>query len=306
MNPTNQTTFHPVMQGRHFGGFAAVILLVLGAANFATAATTPYFQDFQGIAASGPVPDFAASVNGTAASSTWNVVLNGANHLYENVLSGAASSKGFSTMQFPALGTAVPANNFEISTVVHGVSLNSASTINYTVGIVFLGNVDVQSGTVDNLYVADFNLSSAGSGANSGRMRIVEWANTTTAAVFPSATQTSQPQVPNFSLSKSYLLDVKGTYDVSGNLTAVFTVSDVANASDMNSYTFTDGPAGGNTSTVPRTGSYFGLYTSMGAGAGNSMTVDFDNFTVVPEPSSLALTALGALSLAGLRRRILR
>ena len=83
-------------------------------------------------------------------------------------------------------------------------------------------------------------------------------------------------------------------------------MSDVANASDMNSYTFTDGPAGGNTITVPRTGSYFGLYTSMRAGAGNSMTVDFDNFTVVPEPSSLALTALGALSLAGLRRRILR
>lgn len=301
----NQRTIHQVTQALHFAGVATTVLL-LGTANCATAATTAYFQDFQGIPANGSVPDFAGSVNGTGASSAWNVVVNGASHVYENVLSGAASSKGFSTMQFPQFGPAIPANAFEISVVVHGVSLNSASTINYTAGIVFLGNANVQAGTVDNLYVADLNLSSAGSGANSGRMRIVEWPNSTTASVFPSGTQTLQPQVPNFSLSKSYLLDVKGSYDVSGNLTVVFTTSDVANPSDMNSYTFTDGPAVGNTSTVPRTGSYFGLYTSMGAGAGNTMTVDFDNFTVVPEPSSLALLAIGTLSLAGLRRRSAR
>jgi hypothetical protein len=217
------------------------------------------------------------------------------NYVYRNVLTGG---KGFSTIQFPTFGTPIMANNFEISTVVHGVSLSSPTTVNYTAGFVLLGASDVTAGTVNNLYVVDLNLGSNGSGANSGRMRIVEWPNSTTATVHPSSTITSQPQVPNFSLSKSYLLDVKGIYDLSGTLTAVFTVSNLATPTDNQSYTFTD--------SSPRTGSYFGFYTSMGGGGG-TMTVDFDNLVlVVPEPSSLALLAMGAVFVAGWRSHRLR
>jgi len=284
-----------IQRVRHLAGVLPAVFLVFGAANFATAATPgtlPYSQDYQGITLGASPAENALSSNG-ASSSTWSVVADGTgNHVYQNVLTGG---KGFSTIQFPTLGTPITANNFEISTVVHGVSLSSPTTVNYTAGLVFLGASNVTAGTVNNLYVADLNLSSDDSGADSGRMRIVEWPNSTTATVHPSSTITSQPQVPNFSLSESYLLDVKGIYNLSGALTAVFTVSSVATPTDTQSYTFTD--------SSPRTGSYFGFYTSMGGGGG-TMTVDFDDLlVVVPEPSSLALLAMGAVFVAGWRSR---
>jgi len=214
------------------------------------------------------------------------------NHVYRNTLTGG---RAFSTVQFPTLGSALPANNFEISTVVHGVSLAAAANYNYTAGIAFLSSSTQPSGPT-NLVVADLNLSSVASGANSGRMRLVEWTSTT-AVVRPSSTQTNQPQVPSFSLNNGYLLDVKGTYDTLGALTAVFTVTDVATPGNTMTYTYSD--------TSPRTGSYFGLYTSMSSGGG-TMIVDFDNLVVtVPEPSSLALLAMGALFLARRRGRAL-
>src|SRR5664280_1855324 len=101
---------------RHLAGVLPAVGLVLGAANFATAATLPYSQDFQGIPVGGSVPDFTTNAIG-ASSSTWGVVDVAGNHVYRNVLTGG---KGFSTIQFTTLGLAVPTNDFEISAVVHG------------------------------------------------------------------------------------------------------------------------------------------------------------------------------------------
>jgi hypothetical protein len=275
---------------RHLAGVAPVVFLVFGAAYFASAATPatlPYFQNYQGITLGASPAENALSSNG-ASSSTWSVVNDGTGNLvYRNVLTGG---KGFSTIQVPTLGAPITANNFEISAVMHGVSLSSPSSVNYTAGLVFLGASNVTAGTVNNLYVADLNLSSNGGGADSGRMRIVEWPNSTTGIIHPSSTITSQPQVPDFSFSGSYLFDIRGSYNSSGTLTTVFTVSSVATPTDHQSYTFTD--------SSPRTGSYFGFYTSMGGGGG-TMTVDFDNLAVVvPVPSSPALLALGAVFVA--------
>jgi hypothetical protein len=280
----NRKITRQIARVRHLAGVLPAVGLVLGAANFATAATLPYSQDFQGIPVGGSVPDFTTNAIG-ASSSTWGVVDDAGNHVYRNVLTGG---KGFSTIQFPTLGLAVPTNDFEISAVVHGVSLSSPTTVNYTAGIAFLSSSTQPSGPSD-LFVADLNLSSVASGTNSGRMRLVKWTGTT-AVVYPSATQTLQPQVPNFNLSKSYLLDVKGTYDTLGTLTAVFTASEVGAPTNTMSYTYTD--------TTPRTGSHFGLYTSMSSGGG-TMTVDFDNFMVAPGPSSTALTSSANPALPG-------
>ena len=210
-----------------------------------------------------------------ATTNTWSVVAaTGGNHLYENSLT---AGKGFSS-QLTNLGPADPAHNFEVSTLLKPVSAPNAS-VNYTAGLRFLAS---GSGTTDNSYVADLNL-----GVNGGRMRIVEWTGAT-AGIAPSSTQADQPLIPNFSLSKTYRLDVKGTYDASNALTLTYTVSDVNAPSDFQTYTYID--------PTPRTGQYFGLFDSMGSNGG-TMTVQFDNFSVVPEPSTLALLGIATLGL---------
>jgi hypothetical protein len=98
--------------------------------------------------------------------------------------------------------------------------------------------------------------------------------------------------VPNFSLSDSYLLDVQGTYSGS-SLTLTCTATQTNNAANTISYTYTD--------SAPQTGSYFGYFTSFSNG-GNTMTVNYDNLSVTPEPATMSLLVLGGL--AALRRRM--
>jgi hypothetical protein len=260
------------------------VIAVLVSASGAAALTIPYSQDFESIAAGGSLPD-ATIGTVTATTNTWSVVLDGGgNHLYQNTLSATGSAKGFSSLQFTNLGPASSANNFEISTVLTPVSVAVPGSINYTAGLRFLGT---NSGITDDCFVTDLNL-----GVNGGRMRLVEFTGAS-AVVYPSPTQTSQPLVPAFSISKSYLMDVKGTYDASNALTVNFTVTEVGAPANTQTYAYT-------VDTTPRTGQYFGLYDSFGSG-GSSMLANYDNLSVVPEPSCAAL--LGTIALALFARR---
>lgn len=261
-------------------------IVVLGSAGYAGAVVTPYSQDFESIAAGGSLPN-ATIGTVTATTNTWSVVVDGSgNHLYQNSLQATGAAKGFSSLQFTNLGPASSANNFEVSTILAPVSVGSPGTINSTAGLRFLST---NSGITDDCYVADLNL-----GANAGRMRLVEFTGTT-AVVYPSSTQTSQPLVPNFSITKSYLLDVKGTYDGSNALTVNFTVTEVGAPANTQTYAYT-------TDTTPRTGQYFGFYDSYSSG-GSPMTVNYDNLSVVPEPSCMAFLACMTLGLIARRSR---
>ena len=284
---------------RYLACVIPALVVTLASADFNALAVTsiPYFQNFQSTAVGTSPAEATVSQNG-ATTNTWGVVDVAGNHVYENTL---VAGKGFSTIQVP-LGPAISANYFEVSATVRVVSMGSPTTVNYTAGLVMLGATNVQTGSVDNLYVADMNFSSNASGVNSGRMRVVEWPASTSPSVYPSSTIASQPQIPNFGATKTYLLDVTGTYDALGTLTMVFKASDVANPADFQTYTFTDGPTAGSTSTVPRTGPVFGFYTSMGGGGG-TMVTDFDNFSVIPEPASLSFVGLGVIGLCVRRRR---
>ena len=96
--------------------------------------------------------------------------------------------------------------------------------------------------------------------------------------------------MPNFSTANSYILDVKGTYDASNVLTVVFTVTQEDNSANFQTYTY--GP-----DATPRKAS-IGFYDSMGGGGG-TMTANYDNLAVVPEPSTFALLGVGVIALLG-------
>lgn len=260
---------------------AGVSMLLL-AAVAAPAAVTPYVQDFDSIAGGGSLPDAIIGSASGATLNTWQVFVDGSsNHWYQNTLT---TGKGFSSLQFADLGgTVAPSKEFYASAVVDPVSVPNA--VNYTAGIRFLADTATST---DNSFVADLNI-----GSNAGRMRIVEFTGSS-AGVYPSTAQASQPLVPNFDLSKTYLLEVAGSYDVTNALTVTFKVSEVGNPANFQSYTY-------SADATPRTGQYFGLYDSMGSGGG-TMVVNYDNLTVLPEPATMALLALGGLALIRRRR----
>ena len=258
----------------------ALVLLAGGAAQ--AGVLSPYTQNYEAIASGGSPSDATVGSSG-ATTDTWSVVVDSnGDHWYENSLT---AGKGFSTVQVTNLSTTAPSNNFEVSAVLKPVSTSSPGSVNYTEGIVFLA---ASPTSITDWYVADLNV-----GTNPGRMRLVEWTGGT-AVVYPSSTQSAQPLVPNFSATNTYLMDVKGTYNGSNALTVVYTVTQVDNANNTQSYTY-------GADSTPRTGQYFGLYDSMGSGGG-TMVADYDNFTVTPEPATLSLLALGGLAAIRMRK----
>jgi len=260
------------------------LVLVAASSVQASPISQPYSQNFDSIAVGGSLPNESTGSVGSP-TSTWAVVADGTgNHWYQNVLSSSASVKALDSLQVSNLGTAAPADNFDVRTIIQGVSFTNPGAINYTGGLRLLAS---SSSSVNSSYVVDLNF-----GANAGRIRLVTWDGSGNATVLPSSTQSSQPLVPNFNVNDSYELDVLGTYNGSGALTLSCTATQVGAPANTVNYTYTD--------TAPHTGQYFGFYDSMSAGA-TSMTANFDNLSVTPEPATMSLLVLGGLAI--LRRK---
>ena len=263
------------------------VMAMAASATLAQAAVAPYSQDFQAIGAGGALPGETIGSVSSPTTNTWTTTVDGGgNHAYQSTLvSGTGGGKGMSTLNFSNLGPATPSSHFEMSVIVTPSTASNAA-VNYTEGLWFLAN----SGTSTNdSYVADLNISAA----NGGRIRLVEFTGAT-AVVYPSSTQSLQPQLTGFALGKSYLLDVVGNYDASSVLTINFTASEVGNSANSQTVTLVD--------SSPRTGQNFGMYASGGSGGGGTQVATFDNLTVAPEPASLTLLGFGG-TLLFLRKR---
>jgi hypothetical protein len=263
-----------------------VSITALASAERAGAAVMPYSENFDSFSPGSSLPGETVGGSGATANS-WSVIDSSGNHKYQNTLTGSSSTKGITSLQFPALGVANPANGFEMSAIVSPTSVSSPTTVNYTVGLRVFGTTGTSS---DDSYVADLNI-----GLNGGRIRIVEFTGAA-ATIFPSSTQSLQPLIPNFSITKSYLMDLVGSYNGSNALTLAFTVTDINAPSDTVSYTLT------TPDITPRTGQFFGVYDSSGSGGG-TMVVNYDNLTITPEPTSYAVVSLAATALLLRRRR---
>ena len=137
---------------------------------------------------------------------------------------------------------------------------------------------------------------------NPGRIRLIEWTGAA-AVISPDSTQANQPLVPNYSTLNTYQLDVLGMYDSLGRLSITATVTDVATPANTVTNTFTTGATVLSPDATPRTGNYFGFYSSFSGGV--TEVTNFDNFsvTLVPEPSTWVLGASGLIALLGARRR---
>lgn len=287
----------PVPSSRGIGLMCAASLLAVAALDAATV-TAPYSEDYQSYGAGAAMANEIIGGTGTVTTNTWTTVVNGGNTYYQNNLVGSGA-KGLDSLQFSNLGPVMAAGTgFKVSVQLLPPGTVTSGT-NVTQGIRFLAST---TSTVNDAYAVDLNIGTT----NPGRMRLIEWTGAT-AVVYPDSTQANQPLVPNYSVLNTYQMDVVGIYDSLGRLSVTATITDVATPSNTVTSTFTTGagstPAFSPDST-PRTGNYFGLYTSF-SGAATEVT-NFDNFSVslvVPEPSTLMLGAAGLIGLLGIRRR---
>jgi len=272
----------------------AVPLLVAGSVH-AAVVTAPYTDNFQSYGAGASMANENIGFTGSPTSNTWSTVVSGGNTYYQNNLVGT-SVKGLDSLQFSNLGPVLAAGTgFKVSVEILPPTAVTSGT-NVTQGVRFLAST---VSTVNDAYAVDLNIGTT----NAGRMRLIEWTGST-AVVYPDSTQSGQPLVPNYSSSKTYQLDVLGMYDSLGRLSITATIFDVNTPADTVTSTFTTGASGAlSPDASPRTGGYFGLYTSTSGAV--TETTNFDNFgvTLVPEPSTLALGLAGLAGLLGVRRR---
>ncbi|MCX6878759.1 MAG: hypothetical protein NTW21_33850 [Verrucomicrobia bacterium] len=271
----------------------AAVLLAAAPVQAATV-TAPYTQDFQSYAANASLADEAVGGTGTVNTNTWKTAISGGNVYYQNTLDGSGA-KGLDSLQFSNLGPVLaPNTGFKVSVQILPVTSRTTGT-NVTQGVRFLAST---TNTVNDAYAVDLNIGTT----NPGRMRLIEWTGST-AVVYPDSAQTGQPLVA-FDILKAYQLDVVGMYDSLSRLLISATVTEVGTPANTVTHTFTTGAAGAlSPDASPRTGNYFGFYTSF-SGAVTEVT-NFDNFsvTLVPEPSTLVLGVSGLICLLGARRR---
>ena len=309
----------------------SILLITASASAFAAnadAAMIPYTEDFndETTTTSGTAtPSEGGAENGTFALdsvaglnpdniassfATWDVVsgnpdLNGTNQ-YQHSVSvetdgnntvGLRSEAYINGTGFANVNTS-PGGSFEVSYdfQIQDVDNNNSQTIlrfdvlaasGGTSSNGYLVNWQLTGGTPGDLSISGGN-STTGGNDSTDTLTIVEDADDGTDENVPGGIGTG---------TTTYSMLIEGAFDdVTGDLSLTATLSD-SNSNSI-SETLTD--------TNPLTGQFFGfrhdIFNASNDPDAASLTVNYDNLEIIPEPASLALMGLGGLFLAHRRR----
>lgn len=222
------------------------------------AALVPYTQDFNGLTAGTDISSSGfteATATGTADYTLTGTALNA------NVSSASGGANRAAGIAITDLG-GVTNRNFVVTTdfILNSSTGSATSTTNFGLGI--LG--DTANFSTGNQYRILYTTYQNGAANNT--LSIIE--NTTTLA-------TSAGTITEFN-GMTGTITVTGTYNLSGHLQldAVLT-----SGSSTITASFLD--------TTPKNGTFFGYRTAVNAsGSSASLDVTYDNFSVIPEPTT--------------------
>lgn len=239
----------------------------------ALAITTPYSDNFN----SSTVGTGAA--NFTTTGGTWAIVGSGAANAYQGTIS--APGTFLSTVQVTDLGSSL--KDFSISSTFV-ITDPSATASNATIGLGFLSNT---SNLGTNYYLADIS--------QTGVVRLLYFeGGAAQASGYNGFTSNTGVNLGSSLVTgTAYTMTLTGTYTGS-TLNMSFNISDGTSTASI---------TGVDTSPLSTaSNNYFGYRLRQNASAPDAFTVEFDNFSIVPEPSVYALLLGGGFVLIFMQR----
>lgn len=250
----------------------ALVTLVLSAVSSRAAVVTPYVNDFDSTAVGSTPSDFSSS------GGTWSVTGSGSDHAYQ--VTANTSTAMTTGVQVSDLGASL--KDFTLTSTFTITDLSNVTSS--TIGFGLLSNY---VNFANNYYLADIS--------QAGAIRIVYFeggaAQSNGYGGFTANTATNLASA--LVLGTEYTMTLTGTYTGS-SLALNFTVTDSINTASVTAV---------DTSAISAAGSnYFGYRLRQNGTGGDAFTVEFDNLSIVPEPTGLSLLGVGMFGLLALRR----
>jgi hypothetical protein len=255
--------------------------LVLASLQPLGAAVIPYTNDFSGTGAN-------TAFTSENTNAEWAV--SGGSYVFNYTNTTITPSTASLSITNASATSFTMETQFTVTSNMLNVNSNGA-TIGF--GLFGASTTFAGSGTATSYYLADFSV--ANSTGTPGTLRILSLGDTAGfTAINGSADDNTGSAALAIVQNTTYTLRLEGTYSGT-TLNMTLGLYDAAGTAQIGS----DATA---SDTSPLAGTNFGYRNRIGIGTG-AFTANFDNFSIVPEPGTLGLLALGGAAVLAVRRR---